>query len=96
MNEDNVIKLKKPDLFADDPIADILRQGARKLLTQALEAEIEILVHQYRDRVDELGRHPEVCPFAALKYPVFSEYRNSFLPMWRWSFIGTLIRKQLE
>ncbi|MCB2146902.1 MAG: hypothetical protein KQI81_10535 [Deltaproteobacteria bacterium] len=47
MSEDNVIKLKKPDVFVDDPITDILRQGARKLLTQALEAEIEIFVHQY-------------------------------------------------
>ena len=37
MSEDNVIKLKKPDVFVDDPITDILRQGARKLLTQALE-----------------------------------------------------------
>jgi putative transposase len=56
MSEDNVIKLKKPDVFVDDPITDILRQGARKLLTQALEAEIEIFVHQYKDLVDELGR----------------------------------------
>ncbi len=94
LNKDNVIRLKKPDLFADDPIADILRQGARKLLTQALEAEIEILVHQYKDRVDELGSHPEVCPFASFKYPVLSEYLNSYLPKWRWSSIGTLIRKQ--
>ena len=56
MSEDNVIKLKKPDVFVDDPITDILRQGARKLLTQALEAEIKIFVHQYKDLVDELGR----------------------------------------
>ena len=56
MSEDNVIKLKKPDVFVDDPITDILRQGARNLLTQALEAEIEIYVHQYKDLIDELGR----------------------------------------
>lgn len=56
MSEDNVIKLKKPDAFVDDPLTEILRQGARKLLAQALEAEIEIFVHQYKDLVDELGR----------------------------------------
>ncbi len=56
MSKDNVIKLKKPDVFVDDPITDILRQGARKLLTQALEAEIEIFVHQYKALFDELGR----------------------------------------
>jgi len=41
MSQDNVIELKKPDTFVDDPISDILRQGARRLLTEALEAEIE-------------------------------------------------------
>lgn len=56
MSEDNVIKLKKPDAFVDDPLTEILRQGARKLLAQALEAEIENFVHQYKDLVDELGR----------------------------------------
>lgn len=66
MSNDNVIKLKKPDVFVEDPITDILRQGARKLLTQALEAEIEIFVHQYKDLVDELGRQRVV--------------RNGYLP----------------
>ena len=42
MSKDNVIDLKKPEAFVDDPITDILRQGARKLLAQALETEIEI------------------------------------------------------
>ena len=44
MNKDNVINLKKPEAFVDDPITDILRQGARKLLAQALETEIEIFL----------------------------------------------------
>ncbi len=56
MNNDNVIELKKPDTFVDDPITDILRQGARKLLAQALETEIEIFISQYKDLTDELGR----------------------------------------
>jgi hypothetical protein len=43
MIKDNVIDLKKPELFIDDPITDILRQGARRLLTDALKAEIKTL-----------------------------------------------------
>ena len=31
MNKDNVIDLKKPEPFVEDPITDILRQGARKI-----------------------------------------------------------------
>ena len=40
MNKDNVIELKNPEPFIDDPITEILRNGARKLLAEALEAEI--------------------------------------------------------
>ena len=56
MNQDNVIDLKKPEPFVDDQITDIIRQGARKLLAQALEAEIEFFIHQYTDLKDEIGR----------------------------------------
>ena len=34
MIKDNVIDLKKPEPFVDDPITDILRSGARKLLAR--------------------------------------------------------------
>jgi transposase-like protein len=56
MSNDNVIELKKPDTFFDDPITDILRQGARKLLAQALETEIEIFINQYKELTDQMGR----------------------------------------
>ena len=46
MPKDNVIELKKLEPFIDDPITDILRSGARKLLAQALETEIEIFLQQ--------------------------------------------------
>ena len=57
MNQDNVIDLKKPEPFIDDQITTIIRQGARKLLAQALEAEIELFIAQYADLTDEMGRH---------------------------------------
>jgi hypothetical protein len=56
MTQDNVIELKKPEPFIDDPISDILRNGARKLLAQALEAEIESFLSQYADFKDHQGR----------------------------------------
>ena len=56
MNQDNVIDLKKPEPFVDDSITAIIRQGARKLLAQALEAEIEFFINQYADLKDQLGR----------------------------------------
>jgi transposase-like protein len=66
MNNDNVFDLKKPQSIVDDPITDILRQGARRLLSVALEAEIESFLRQYQDIKDEKGRHRVV--------------RNGYLP----------------
>lgn len=56
MPQDNVIDLKKPESFIDDPITDILRNGARKLLVQALEVEIENFLSQYSNLYDNHGR----------------------------------------
>jgi len=66
MRNDSVINLKKPEPFVDDPITDILRQGARKLLSQALEAEVEFFLRQYVDLKDDNGRQRMV--------------RNGYLP----------------
>jgi len=54
--KDNVIALKNPEPFVEDPITEVLRTGARKLLSEALEAEIEGFLSQYRDLRDEKGR----------------------------------------
>lgn len=67
MRKDNVLEFKKPGVFVDDPITDILRAGARKLLTEALEAEIEVFLSRYKEMRDNQGRqrvvrngyHPE-------------------------------------
>lgn len=42
--------------LVDDPLTDILRQGARKLLAQAVEAEVESFLTQHRELRDEQGR----------------------------------------
>ena len=46
MPKDNVIALKKPERFVDDPISDLLRTGAKKLVAEALKAEIESFLCQ--------------------------------------------------
>jgi transposase-like protein len=56
MSQNTVIELKKEEAFVDDPITELLRQGARKLLAQALEAEIDLFINQYSELADELGR----------------------------------------
>jgi len=56
MAKDNVIDLKNPEPFIDDPITGILRSGARKLLAQALEVEITSFLTQYADLSDDQGR----------------------------------------
>ena len=55
MSKDNVIAIKKPDTFVDDPISEILRQGARSLISQALEIELELYINQYKDLRDQMG-----------------------------------------
>ena len=56
MEKNNVLNLKKPDCFVDDPITEILRNGARKLLATALEAEINAFIDKYSDFFDDQGR----------------------------------------
>ena len=56
MSNDNVIDLKNPEPFVEDPLTALLRKGARKLLAEALEAEIEIFLNQYKELKDDLGR----------------------------------------
>jgi hypothetical protein len=66
MSKDNVVELKKPDVFVNDPITELVRNGARQILANALEAEISIFIDQYKALVDELGRQRVV--------------RNGYLP----------------
>ena len=41
MNEDTVVSFRQPGSFSADPLTDVLRFGARRLLAQAVEAEVE-------------------------------------------------------
>ena len=56
MRNNNVFEIRKPEAFVDDQITQIIRQGARKLLAQALEVEIELFINQYAEVKDESGK----------------------------------------
>ena len=54
MPQDNVIKLIQPGFF-DDQLTEILRNGARALLTRAVEAEVADFLGKHADLKTEDG-----------------------------------------
>jgi transposase-like protein len=66
MQEHTTIPFPHPQLSAADPLTELLRQGAHRLLAQAIEAEVAVLLAQYVDRHDTQGRQAVV--------------RNGYLP----------------
>ena len=67
MDEDNVLELARQSTVFDDPLTQLLREGARKLLQQAVEVELQSVLARYRQEFDECGKarvvrngyHPE-------------------------------------
>jgi putative transposase len=55
VTETNVFPLHQPGAFAD-PLTDVLRNGARALLAQAVEAEVASLLGSHADQLTEDGR----------------------------------------
>ena len=68
MNDDHLISLPptEPTENFSDALSDLIRRGARQIIAQAVEAELEDFLAQYRDRRDERGRQVVV--------------RNGYLP----------------
>ncbi|MBX9571892.1 MAG: IS256 family transposase [Candidatus Obscuribacterales bacterium] len=56
MKKDTVRQLKKPEVSAEDPLTEILKKGARQLLAQALEAEVEEFLIKFKNLRDDNGR----------------------------------------
>ncbi len=56
MKDDTVVALRQPGTFSDDPLTDVLRAGARRLLTEAVEAEVEAHIAAHADLTDAQGR----------------------------------------
>ena len=55
MNKSNVIELAGR-VESTDPLTELLRSGARQLLQEAIEAEVQELLATHSDRVLEDGR----------------------------------------
>jgi transposase-like protein len=57
MEEDSVVSLPKPGAgVTDDPLLAVLRDGARRMLMQAIEAEVEAFLAAHGGLVDAQGR----------------------------------------
>src|SRR5215208_5827933 len=55
MIQDNVVKLIQPGAFSD-PLSEVLREGARALLAQAVEAEVAAFLGSHADKQTQDGR----------------------------------------
>ena len=54
MDKNNVIELERRVIGAD-PLTELLKEGARNLLAQAVESEVQDLLAQYQDCRTECG-----------------------------------------
>lgn len=66
MDQDKVVEFRIPGAFQDDPLTAVLRDGARRLLAQAVEAEVAAFLAQHADQVTAEGHRRVV--------------RNGYLP----------------
>lgn len=55
MSKDNVFEFRAPEGI-EDPLTELLRQGARQLIQQAIEAELKELLDQHAGSQDDQGR----------------------------------------
>ena len=57
MEEDTVVAVPRPGSgVTDDPLLAVLREGARRMLAQAIEAEVEVFLATHAGLVDQQGR----------------------------------------
>jgi putative transposase len=57
VEEDSVRVLPRPgSSLIDDPLLSVLREGARRMLMQAIEAEVEAFLAAHAELTDEQGR----------------------------------------
>ena len=56
MTKDTVVAFRTPDGFSPDPLTDLLRQGARDLIAQAVEAELNAFLDAHSGQTDAAGR----------------------------------------
>ncbi len=55
MKKDTVVSIDEPN-EVQDPLTEVLRRGAKKLIAEAVQAELEELLGEYEDQRDGQGR----------------------------------------
>jgi putative transposase len=62
VEEDSVVSLLRPGPgVVSDPLLAVLREGARQMLMQAVEAEVEAFLAAHGELTDGQGRRRLVC-----------------------------------
>ena len=56
MMKDTGVAFRAPTGFSPDPLTDWLRQGARELIAQAVEAKLNAFLAAHSDQTDGVGR----------------------------------------
>ena len=57
MYEDTIVSFSHPDrISVEDPLTEVLRVGARRLLADAVEAEVSAFIAEHAELVDDSGR----------------------------------------
>ena len=56
MSDGNVVDLPRPACEARDALTEVLREGAQRLLAQAVEAEVASFIEDHAHLCDEAGR----------------------------------------
>ena len=68
----SIVSFPHPDTL-DDPLTSVLREGARRLLTQAVEAEAEAFLAAMADeRLADVNGHRSFRKSGRLKIPCFA------------------------
>ena len=56
MKENTVVSLEKPSPYVEDPLTEVLRQGAREMLAKAVGDEVAAFIEAHGEVRDEQGR----------------------------------------
>ncbi len=58
MSKDTVIEARNPEKGTRDDLTDLLREGAKRLIAEAMDAELSAMLTQFADYKDDAGhRH---------------------------------------
>ena len=75
MTETNIFQLSQPGTFTD-PLTEVLRNGARALLAQAVEAEVSSLLSCHADKLTDDGRRAVGAPRASARARDHDQHRS--------------------